>query len=129
MTNPDHARLEAAARRALDVLGHFILDSPDPGAEALGAQYELRQLLLGAAPEIPTVRVWQIEARRASGAWTPWSGATVDGPDAHADYAETVAEYGHLRPYRVVCATTTHGIEAQHQPEPDDGAPAVSPAV
>ena len=78
----DAARLEAAARRALDVLGYLILDHPDPGTDALGAQYELRQALLGAAPEIPTCRTWQIEGRRASGAWTPWSGATVDGADA-----------------------------------------------
>lgn len=121
---PDPARLEAAARRALDVLSHFILDSPDPGVEALGAQYELRQALIGDAPEIPTERVWQTECQRASGAWTPWSAATVDGDDARADYAETVAENGDKRAHRLVCAITTHVVEARHEPEG-----AASPAV
>ncbi|MER5750665.1 hypothetical protein [Streptomyces sp. NPDC002088] len=117
---PNH--LEAAARRALQALGDLILDSSDPGVEALGAQYELRQALLGTAPEIPTQRVWQIESRRASGMWTSWSAATTDGDDARADYAETVAQYGERRAHRLVCAITTHVIEAQHQPEPEDAA-------
>lgn len=122
MTNPptdqQHvARLQAAARRALDSLAALILDNPDPGIEALGAQYELRQALHGTAPEIPTERVWQVEAQRASGAWTPWSAATIDGDDARADYADTVAHNGEKRAHRLVCATTTHIVEAQQQPD------------
>jgi len=116
-TVTDPARLEAAARRALQALGDLILDHPDPGVEALAAQYELRQALIGAAPEIPTERVWQIQSRRAGGMWTPWSAATVDGADARADYAETVAQYGEKRPHRLVCAITTHVIEQQHEPD------------
>lgn len=119
------ARLEAAARRALDSLAALILDSPDPGVEALGAQYELRQVLAGEVPEIPTVRQWQIECQRASGAWTPYRARNEDEADVHADYAGTVAEYGRLRAYRLVCATTTHGVEAHHQPDTDgDDTPA-----
>lgn len=109
------ARLEAAARRALDSLAALILNNPDPGVEALGAQYELRQALHGTTPEIPTLRVWQIDAQRASGQWTRWS-AAIDGDDARTDYAHTVAEYGQKRAHRLVCATTTHVIEAQQQP-------------
>ena len=67
------ARLEAAARRALDSLAALILDNPDPGIEALGAQYELRQALLGAVPEIPTTRVWTIETTRHGQVWAHWS--------------------------------------------------------
>lgn len=125
MTDPQ--RLEAAARRALDSLAALILDNPDPGTEALAAQYELRQALSGERPEIPTERVWQIECQRASDMWTPYSAATVDGADAHADYADTVAEYGRKRALRLVCATTTHLVEQQHQP--DDEARTATPPV
>ncbi|MGI5196548.1 hypothetical protein ACQEVY_23350 [Streptomyces sp. CA-288835] len=45
-------RLEAAARRALASLTDLIHDSADPGTEALGAQFELEQALLGAAPAV-----------------------------------------------------------------------------
>lgn len=113
MTN--HQRLEAAARRALDSLAALILDNPDPDAEALGAQYELRQALAGERPKIPTERVWQIEAQRASGMWTPWSAVTFDRVDARTDYAETVAQHGQKRAHRLVCAVTTRVIEQQHQ--------------
>lgn len=113
----DSQRLEAAGRRALGSLAALILDNPDPGTEALAAQYELRQALAGEAPEIPTERVWHIESRRASGMWTPWSGATIDAADAHTDYAETVARNGQKRAHRLVCATTTHLVEQQHQPD------------
>ncbi|MET8080064.1 hypothetical protein [Streptomyces sp. NPDC005303] len=120
----DTARLEAAARRALDALGDLILNSPDPGTEALGAQYELRQTLLGVIPEIPTTRTWTIEARRRydrGDVWTRWSAPYDElSGDAHKDYAETVAEWGHKQAFRIVCATTTHVIEAQHTPDTDD---------
>lgn len=120
----DHARLEAAARRALQALSDLILDNPDPGIEALGAQYELRQALIGEAPEIPTERAWRIESQRRNGMWTTWLAATTDADDARADYAETVAQNGQKRAHRLVCDTTTHVIEAHDEPEPDD-APAV----
>lgn len=127
MTN--HQRLEAAARRALDALAALILDNPDPDpdAEALGAQYELRQALASTVPEIPTERVWQIEAQRASGMWTPWSAVTFDRVDARTDYAETVAQHGQKRAHRLVCAVTTRVIEQQHQPDDETTAP--RPAV
>lgn len=113
----DQSQLEAAARRALDNLAAFILNSPDPSTEALGAQHELRQALLNATPDIPTTRVWTIESLRYENVWTRWSAPYEEfSQDAHRDYAETVAEWGHKRPFRLVCATTTHVIEAQHQP-------------
>ena len=119
----DATRLEAAARRALDALGDLILNSPDPGTEALGAQFELRQALLDAIPEIPTTRTWTIQARRrydSGDIWTRWSAPYEElSEDAHKDYAETVAEWGHQRAFRVVCATTTRVIEAQHEPDDD----------
>lgn len=115
MTDPQ--RLEAAARRALDSLAALILDRADPGTEALAAQYELRQALAGEQPGIPTERVWQIECRRRDGTWTSWSAATIDGADAHTDYADTVAHNGQKRAHRLVCATTTHLVEQQHQPD------------
>ena len=115
----EYESLRAAAQRALESLSGLILDSRDPGGEAFGAQYELRQILSGAVPEIPTVRRWRIECRRASGAWTPYSAAVDDEADARADYAQTVAEYGHMRPYRLVCSITTHVIEAHDAPEAD----------
>lgn len=113
-------RLEAAAQRALDSLGDLILNTPNPGVEALGAQFELRQALLDAIPEIPTTRTWTIEARRqhnSGNIWTRWNAPYDElSEDAHKDYAGTVAEWGHKRAFRIVCATTTHVIEAQHEP-------------
>lgn len=126
-TPADVTRLEAAARRALEALADLILDSPDPGVEALGAQYELRQLLFGLPLELPVARFWQIECRRRNGAWTSYSAPTEDEADAHKDFAETVAEHGHRWAYRLVCTTTTRLVEARHEPEPDDE-PAASPA-
>lgn len=120
-SKPDMSRVEAAARRALDSLGGLILNTPDPGVEALGAQFELRQALLDAIPEIPTTRTWTIEARRRNARgdiWTRWNAPYDElSEDAHKDYAETVAEWGHQRAFRIVCATTTHVIEAQHEPD------------
>lgn len=124
-TQPEPARLEAAARRALQALSDLILDNPDPGVEALGAQYELRQALLGEAPEIPTERAWRIESRRRNGMWTTWLAATVDADDARADYAETVAQHGQKRAHRLVCSVTTHTVDAQQQPDAEEPAPAV----
>lgn len=42
--------LNAAANRALDSLNALIEDSSDPGVEALGARYELRQRLVERLP-------------------------------------------------------------------------------
>ncbi|WP_405019586.1 hypothetical protein OHV05_24620 [Kitasatospora sp. NBC_00070] len=42
-----YERLADAAGHALHALGYLIEDHPDPGADALGAQYNLRQELLG----------------------------------------------------------------------------------
>lgn len=118
MTTPE--QLQAAAQRALEALGALILDSPDPGVEALGAQYELRRALLGTTPEIPTRREWQIQSQRYSGIWAGWSVPTDDAEHARQDYADTVATHGQQRAHRLVCATTTHVIEAHQEPEPDD---------
>jgi hypothetical protein len=59
--NPQADRLGAAARRALESLNDLILDSRDPGPEAIAARYELEQVLLtssaGPAPATdPTER-------------------------------------------------------------------------
>ncbi|MET7438378.1 hypothetical protein ACFYQQ_01025 [Streptomyces sp. NPDC005496] len=116
----DHAHLQAAAQRALEALGDLILNSRDPGVEALGAQYELRQALLGTTPEIPTRREWQIQSLRHSGIWTGWSVPTDDAEHARRDYAETVATHGQQRAHRLICGTTTHVIEAHDEPDPDD---------
>jgi hypothetical protein len=60
-TDPQADRLKAAARRALESLNDLILDSRDPGPEAIAARYELEQVLLtssaGPAPATdPTER-------------------------------------------------------------------------
>lgn len=56
MTDPQHdgqqlaeryERLANSAAHALHALGYLIEDHADPGADALGAQYNLRQELLG----------------------------------------------------------------------------------
>lgn len=113
-STPDASRLEAAARRALDSLAAFILDTSDPGVEALGAQYELRHALLLDTPPIPTDRVWQVQVQRRNGSWIDHSPATSDGRQAHADYEDTIASSGHLWSYRLVCSVRAHTIEAQH---------------
>lgn len=111
---PGTGRLEAAARRALDSLAALILDTSDPGVEALGAQYELRQALHLDTPPIPTRRDWYLETRRRDGSWSRYS-AVMDRSDlAERDYTETVASYGDKRSYRLVCATTTHAVTAEH---------------
>lgn len=114
---PDPHQLEAAARRALDALATLILNHPDPGTEAHAAQYELRQALTGHTPQIPTIRVWQIEAQRRGGTWTRWSAPHVDGRDAHADFADTIATAGKARSFRIVSAVTTHTVDALHVPD------------
>lgn len=116
----DLAQLEAAARRALNALSTLILNHPDPGTEAHAAQYELRQTLSGKTPEIPTLRVWQIEAQRRDGTWTRYSAPNVDGADTHADFAETIASSGKTRPFRLVSAVTTHSVDALHTPSVEE---------
>lgn len=116
-SKPDTSRLEAAARRALDSLADFILDTSDPGVEALGAQYELRQALHLETPPIPTNRDWYLETQRRDGSWSRYS-AVMDRSDlAERDYTETVASYGDKRSYRLVCATTTYAVTAEHAAE------------
>ncbi|MFD5208452.1 hypothetical protein ACFWNF_16180 [Streptomyces anulatus] len=46
------ARLRAAAQRALESLDSLIADHQDPGAEALGARYELARELSNTSPEV-----------------------------------------------------------------------------
>jgi hypothetical protein len=46
------ASLRAAAQRALESLDSLIADHQDPGAEALGARYELARALSNTSPEI-----------------------------------------------------------------------------
>ncbi|MFD8407200.1 hypothetical protein ACFV1G_21245 [Streptomyces anulatus] len=46
------ARLRAAAQRALESLDNLIADHQDPGAEALGARYELARELSNTSPEV-----------------------------------------------------------------------------
>lgn len=111
---PDTQQLEASARRALDALAMLILDNPDPGTEALGAQYELRQALFGQPSEFPAIRVWQIQAQRRDGSWNNYSAPIVDEAEAHGDYAETVANSGQHRAFRLVSSVTTQTVEAQH---------------
>jgi hypothetical protein len=53
----DAARIEAAARRALDALNDLIANTTDPGVEALGARFELSQALIGAQPSPVVNRV------------------------------------------------------------------------
>jgi hypothetical protein len=118
MTTP----LEASARRALDALATLILNTPDPSTEALAAQYELRQALGIDRPEHPPVRVWQILTTRRNGSWSSWSAPIVDESEAHGDYAQTVAEYGTKRAFRLVSSLTTQTIEAEHTPEEADDA-------
>ncbi|MFJ7525181.1 hypothetical protein ACIQ1S_09660 [Streptomyces griseus] len=45
-------RLRAAAQRALESLDNLIADHQDPGAEALGARYELARELSNTSPEV-----------------------------------------------------------------------------
>ncbi|MFE3386340.1 hypothetical protein [Streptomyces anulatus] len=45
-------RLRAAAQRALESLDSLIADHQDPGAEALGARYELARELSNTSPEV-----------------------------------------------------------------------------
>ncbi|MFD8710376.1 ParB N-terminal domain-containing protein [Streptomyces anulatus] len=46
------ARLRAAAQRALESLDSLIADHQDPGAETLGARYELARELSNTSPEV-----------------------------------------------------------------------------
>jgi hypothetical protein len=110
----DLQQLEASARRALDALAMLILNNPDPGTEALGAQYELRQALFGQPSEFPAIRVWQIQAQRRDGSWNNYSAPIVDEAEAHGDYAETIANSGQRRAFRLVSSVTTQTVEAQH---------------
>jgi hypothetical protein len=132
-------QLEASARRALDALAMLILNNPDPGTEALGAQYELRQALFGQPSEFPAIRVWQIQAQRRDGSWNNYSAPIVDGAEAHGDYAETIANSGQRRAFRLVSSVTTQTVEAQHSETqaaadcpygegPGDGSGCIKPA-
>lgn len=111
---PNPKQLEASARRALDALASLILNTPNASAEALGAQYELRQALREVTPAVAADRIWQIQVQRGNGSWIDHSPATIDGSEAHADFEETVASSGHLWSYRLVCSVRTHSIDAQH---------------
>ncbi|MGY0062762.1 hypothetical protein ACWY4P_40555 [Streptomyces sp. LZ34] len=54
-------QLNAAANRALDSLNAFITDTSDPGVEALGARYELRNTLVERLPHSPEPEVHSVE--------------------------------------------------------------------
>jgi hypothetical protein len=82
-------------------------------AEAL----ELRQ------PPRPADRAWQVETRWDDGPWRPYGAPWTDAQDARADYEETLATaattntHKRTRDFRLVRATTTYAVEAEHTPE------------
>lgn len=121
MTNPppalDTERLAAAARRALEALVDLICNTRDPGVEALGAQFELRQALIGHAPVKPDQREWTIEVQWRDGTWRRSGIAYDDHAEAQEEFDEAAAGRAGRRPLRLVWATTTWGIEATHTPD------------
>lgn len=54
-------QLNAAANRGLDSLNALISDTTDPGVEALGARYELRNTLVERLPHTPAPETHTVE--------------------------------------------------------------------
>ncbi|MEU0978492.1 hypothetical protein ABZ488_04675 [Streptomyces griseus] len=76
-------RLRAAAQRALESLDNLIADHQDPGAEALGARYELARELSNTSPEV---------ARRILGTSAAEGATAVPSADRRARYAAAIRE-------------------------------------
>lgn len=75
-------------------------------------------------PPRPTEHTWQMETRWDDGKWRTYSAPWDERDQAHEDFAETVATamagtgtYARTRQYRLVRATTTYAVEAEHAPE------------
>lgn len=77
--------LEAAARRALASLNALIADTRDPGTEALAAQFELEQVLIGSAPPHPSRDRWFVEILDGD-EWLPTSGFRTDRAQVLAQF-------------------------------------------
>jgi hypothetical protein len=82
-------------------------------AEAL----ELRQ------PPRPAERTWQVETQWNDGPWHPYGAPWSDSASAHEDFQETLAAarartQQRTRAYRVLRATTTYAVEAEHREQP-----------
>ncbi|WP_405543980.1 hypothetical protein OG478_22960 [Streptomyces phaeochromogenes] len=76
-----------------------------------------------ANPPHPTARQWQVETRWEDGPWRHYGAPWPDADEAQEDFRETVAAAAtrvqqRTREYRLVRATTTYAVEAEHTPEP-----------
>lgn len=118
----------AATRAAalLDFLWRLEQSAGDAAAEKfLDDNPELRRMAAETEPEPeaepeahPPTHTWKVESPRRD-TWASW-GATYDEHDwATERYEEAVHHYP-ARPYRLVHATTTYTVEAEHQPDIDD---------
>lgn len=74
-------------------------------------------------PPRPTQHVWQMETRWDDGRWQTYGAPWDERGRAHEDFTEVVATaasatgaYARSREYRLVRATTTYAVEAEHQP-------------
>lgn len=64
----------------------------------------------------PPVTEWRTETQRRGDHWSPWCGGRYELDEARADFAETVANDQGRHSWRLIRATTTYTVEAEHQP-------------
>lgn len=76
-----------------------------------------------ANPPRPTETGWVVEAQWSDRTWRPYGAARSTRDEAHEDFAATVNTAREAGPaarewsFRLVRATTTYAIEAEHTPE------------
>ena len=69
-----------------------------------------------AKPPCPPREEWQVMTMRRGG-WHTWAGPRDDRDEAREEYEDMVARHGHEWAYRLVRATTSWAVEAEHTPE------------
>ena len=128
--------LQGAARRAAvlsavgrpdlhnviaDVVTPFLANFSDEEAARINAQEVAHALLRRLAAEQPTnteahppSHTWKVESPRRD-TWASW-GATYDDREWAQERYESATSTARQRPFRLVRATTTYTVEAEHTP-------------